>query len=169
MHDQPRFKLLLAKAPLIYSKWPRVAQIKTNSGQLQFILKRSLDEIQLTSDQTCLLVQGAEGFPLISLYPRCTSWLSDINQRVIKWTTRRKAGLHGPMQNSHLYYRPPLILLFPLRSAARIWVMAHISAVVSPTDNIWVLWSLYNRIQKQSIFIYQHILYQHIIKLSCNN
>lgn len=27
---QARFKLLLAKAPLIYNKWPRVAQIKTN-------------------------------------------------------------------------------------------------------------------------------------------
>lgn len=79
MHKQARFKLLLAKAPLIYSKWPHVAQIKTNSGQLQFILKRSLDNIQLTSDQTCLLVHGAEGSALISLYPRCTSWLSDIN------------------------------------------------------------------------------------------
>lgn len=144
------FQLVPAKASLIYSKWPRVAQIKTNSGQLQFTLKRSLDEIQLTSDQTCLLEHGAEACPLISLHLRCTGWLSDINHPVIIRTTRRKAGSHGPMRNSPTYYQPPLMLLFPLRSGAQIWLTAHISAAVSVTDNIWVLWSCYNRVWKQS-------------------
>lgn len=103
-------------------------------------------------------MHGAERSPLISLYPTCTSWLSDINHRVIKWTTRRKAGSHG-LQNSQLHYRPPLMLLFPLWSAAQIWVTAHISAAVSPTDNIWVLGSLFNIIQKQSSYWYISIYY----------
>lgn len=97
-----------------------------------------------------------QGSPLFSLYPRCTTWLSDINHRVIKWTTRRKAGSHAPMQNSRLYYRPPLMPLFPLRSAARIWVTAHLSAAVSLTDNIWVLWSLCNNTKTEPILVYQH-------------
>lgn len=140
MHDQPWD--LNYCWPLIYSKWPRVAQIKTNSGQLQFILKRSLGEIQLTSDHTCLLVRGGRGDHfLISLYPRCTSWQSDINHRVIKQTPRRRAGSHGSVQNSHLYYWPPLMSLFPFGSAS------HISAAVTQTDNNVFLYPLCNRIQ----------------------
>lgn len=133
-----RFKLLLAKAPLIYSKWPCVVWIKTNSSQLQFILKRSLDKIQLTSDHTCLLVHGGvRASLLISALPEVTSWHSDINHRVIKWTPRSKPGSRGLVQNSHLYYWLPLMPLFPFRSAAHIWAPSHISAAVRPTDNIF--------------------------------
>lgn len=140
MHDQP-WDLNYCR-PLIYSKWPRVAQIKTNSGQLQFILKRSLGEIQLTSDHTCLLVHGGRGDHfLISLCPWCTSWQSDINHRVIKQTPRSRAGSHGSVRISRLYYWPPLMLLFPFGSAS------HISAAVTQTDNIVFLYSLCNRIQ----------------------
>lgn len=66
---------------------------------------------------------------------------------------------HMQMQNFHLYYRPFLMLLFPMRSAARIWVTAYISAAVSPTDNIWVLWSLCNTVQKQSTYWHISIYY----------
>lgn len=129
MHDQPWD--LNYCWPLIYSKWPRVAQIKTNSGQLQFILKRSLGEIQLTSYHTCLLVRGGRGDHfLISLYSRCMCWQSDINHRVIKQTPRSRTGSHGLVRNSHLYYWPPLMQLFPFGSAS------HISAAVTTTDNI---------------------------------
>lgn len=50
----------LARAPLTYSKWSHVARIKTNSKLLQLILKRSLLENRLTSDQSCLLLHGGK-------------------------------------------------------------------------------------------------------------